>query len=125
MSAILADALDAYASERPGPLAERAKSAIVELGRMLARQGRDSSGKPYYQMHLGGGSEADPYEEHWGESAYVIAMAWHHGGRREAELETAAHELVDGFASRGRAPHLRSAGWQCRSAVATPYYLGF
>ena len=39
--------------------------------------------------------------------------------------ETAARELIDGFAQHGRAPHMRSAGWQCRSAVATHYYMGY
>jgi hypothetical protein len=67
--------------------------------------------------------EVDDYDEHWGESAYVIAMAWHHGGRSEATLKTAATELLAGTKSKGTAPHMRSYNWQCRSAVATPYYL--
>ena len=123
MSAIVADGLDAYASERPGPLADRAREAIVQLGRMLARAGRDPSGKPYYMLYVSGGGEVDDYDEHWGESAYVAAMAWHHSGRSEPELYTAAEQLVAGLSREGSAPHLRSASWQCRSAVATPYYL--
>ena len=124
MSAILADALDAYATERGGDRASAARDAIVKLGRILARDGRDSSGKPYYWMGVGTSSdEVDDYDEHWGESAYVIAMAFHHGGRADDGLRSAALELVAGLAANGSAPHMRSMNWQCRSAVATPYFL--
>jgi hypothetical protein len=124
MSAILADGLDAYATERGGAKAEEVRAAIVKLGRVIAEQGRDADGRPYYWMGEGSGlGEIDDYEEHWGESAYIIAMAWFHDGKRDAALREAADELVEGFASRGEAPHMRSFNWQCRSAVATPYYL--
>ena len=124
MSAILADALDAYATERGGDRAVSARDAIVKLGRIVARDGRDPSGKPYYFMGVGTSSdEVDDYDEHWGESAYVIAMAWRHGGRTEPALRTAALELVTGLTDHGSAPHMRSMNWQCRSAVATPWFL--
>jgi hypothetical protein len=124
MSAILADALDAYATERGGERATKAREAVVKLGRILAREGRDSTGRPYYWMGVGGQtSEPDAYEEHWGESAYVVAMAYDFDGRRDAALKTAADELVAGLAAHGTAPHMRSMNWQCRSAVAAPYFL--
>jgi len=125
MSAILADALDAYATERGGDRATNARNAVVKLGRILARDGRDSAGRPYYWMGVGGQtSEADTYDEHWGESAYVVAMAYDFDGRRDAALKTAADELVTGLSTHGTAPHMRSMNWQCRSAVAAPYFLG-
>jgi hypothetical protein len=65
----------------------------------------------------------DDYDEHWGESAYVIGMAWNLGGKQEPLLKQVANELVIGFGQHGVAPHMRSFNWQCRSAVATPYYL--
>jgi hypothetical protein len=121
MSAILADALDAHA-RRTGSAA--ARTAVVELGRMIARHGLDAEGRPYYWMGAGVASnEADPYEEHWGESAYIVAMAWHFSGRTDAELHAAAMGLVDGLATRGEAGQLRSFNWQCRSAVMTPTFL--
>lgn len=121
MSAILADGLDAHA-RRTGSAA--ARTAIVELGRMIARHGVDPEGRPYYWMGAGVDSnEVDPYEEHWGESAYVVAMAWHLSGRTDTELHTAAMALVAGLAANGEAGQLRSFNWQCRSAVLTPSYL--
>jgi hypothetical protein len=124
MSAILADGLDAYARERDGAAADTATNAIVELGRIVARDGLDGEGRPYYWMGVGGDAdEIDPYEEHWGESAYVVAMAWHWDGRGDAELRAAADALVEGFATLGEIGQLRSFNWQCRSAVATPWYL--
>nr|MDQ3300759.1 DNRLRE domain-containing protein [Myxococcota bacterium] len=50
MSAILADGLDVYATDRGGARATNARSAIVKLGKIMARDGRDSNGKPYYWM---------------------------------------------------------------------------
>ena len=124
MSAILADALDAHARRVGGAGADAARDAIVKLGRMIARHGRDPEGKPYYWMGAGvDAGEVDPYEEHWGESAYIVAMAWHYGGRSDAELHGAAMELIAGLAERGEAGQIRSFNWQCRSAVATPAYL--
>jgi hypothetical protein len=124
MSAILADGLDAYARERDGGAADGALRAIVKLGRMLARSGRDTDGRPFYWMGVGTSqNEVDEDNEHWGESAYVIAMAWLHDGKRDPSLKQAADELVRGFGEHGRAGHMRSFNWQCRSAVATPWYL--
>jgi hypothetical protein len=124
MSAILADGLDAYAAEYGGAAGDRARAAIVKLGRILARDGRDPTGKPYYMLGVGSaGDTPDAYHEHWGEPAYVIAMAWHHGGRSESSLRTAAEQLLSGLRMHGVSPHLRSFNWQCRSALATPYYL--
>jgi hypothetical protein len=124
MSAILADGLDAYASERTGARQTAARQSIVKLGRILAAQGRDGDGRPFYWMGVGTSQdEPDDYEEHWGESAYVIAMAWYHGGKSEPALKTAADQIVQGFINYGEAPHMRSFNWQCRSAVATPFYL--
>jgi hypothetical protein len=124
MSAILVDALDAYATESDTARAASARASIVKLGRILARQGRDPAGKPYYWMGVGvAQNEVDEYDEHWGESAYIIAAAWYHAGRNDAALRKAADELVAGFSTNGTAPHMRSFNWQCRSAVATPWYL--
>ena len=124
MSAILADALDAYATERGGTRAASARASIVKLGRMLASQGRDTSGRPLYWLGVGtAADEVDPYNEHWGESAYVTAMAWHLGGRTDASLRIAADALASGLATYGTSPHLRSFNWQCRGAVGAAYYL--
>ena len=102
----------------------RRRAAIVKLGKVLARDGRDATGRPYYWMGMGSAAdEIDPYDEHWGEVAYVVAMAWHWGGRSDSALRTAADQLLAGTKSRARSPHLRSFNWQCRSAVATPWYL--
>jgi hypothetical protein len=124
MSAILADGLDAYATERGGAQAQAARASLVKLARAIARDGLDSSGKPYYWMGVGNGmGEVDDYDEHWGEPAYVVALGWHHAGRNDSALETVARALVAGLAENGGAPHMRSFNWQCRSAVATPFYL--
>ncbi|WP_141734525.1 hypothetical protein [Oligoflexus tunisiensis] len=124
MSAILADGLDAYATELGGSRAAAVRDSIVKLGRVIAQRGRDANGKPYYWMGMDKKrGEVDPYNEHWGESAYVVAMAWHHGGKQDAGLEKVARELVQGFSNQGEVGQLRSFNWQCRSAVATPYFL--
>jgi hypothetical protein len=124
MSAILADGLDAYARRVGGAAGAAARESLARLGRMIARHGRDAQGKPYYWMGAGvPAAEGDPYEEHWGESAYLVAMAWHHAGRSDAALRSAADELLAGLASRGRAGQLRSFNWQCRSAVLAPAFL--
>jgi len=121
MSAILADGLDAYARRVGGT---EVPEALARLGRMIARHGLADDGKPYYWMGAGvDGGEADEFEEHWGESAYVVALAWHWSGEDEPELRTAADALVDGLTARGEAGQLRSFNWQCRSAVMTPYLL--
>jgi hypothetical protein len=124
MSAILAEALDVYATELGGAKAAAARTAIVKLGKILARDGLDRTGKPYYWMGIGElADEADSDDEHWGEAAYVIAMAWHHGGKTDAALRKTALELLVRLNAEGRSPHLRSFNWQCRAAVAAPYYL--
>ena len=124
MSAILADSLDAYASLETGPLADAARTSLVQLGRAVARDGIDETGKPYYWMGVDNESnEVDGYNEHWGEPAYVIALAYHYDGRQDSELFQAATSLVEGLAASGTSPHVRSFNWQCRSAVMTPYYL--
>jgi hypothetical protein len=124
MSAILADGLDTYARRVGGSGATSARQALVLLGQMIARHGRDASGRPYYWMGAGvTAAETDPYEEHWGESAYVVGLAWHWGGRGNAELRAAAMGLVDGLRTRGEAGQLRSFNWQCRSAPMAAYYL--
>jgi hypothetical protein len=125
LSAILADGLDQYATESPGAQADAARASIVKLGRIIARDGLDPDGKPFYWMGVGDGNGAvDDYHEHWGESAYVVAMAYHHDGASDPDLAQTAADLTDGFASLGEVPHMRSFNWQCRSAVATPYFLG-
>jgi hypothetical protein len=124
LSAILADGLDAYATDRGGTRATNAKSAIIKLGKIIARDGRDSTGKPYYWMGIGSQrDEIDPYDEHWFEPAYVVAMAWHLGGRTDASLKSAATAMLAGGKANASSPHMRSFNWQCRSAVAAPYYL--
>jgi hypothetical protein len=124
LSAILADGLEEYAAERGGERAARARDSIVLLGRMLARHGRDTSGKPYDRI-AGDGSfgHRDPYHEHWGETPYVIAMAWHHDGRRDDVMRSTIDELIAGLRRHGVAPHTRSFNWQCRGAPLTPLYL--
>ncbi len=123
MSAILADALEVHAARADAARAAEVRAGLVRLGRLIARDGRDGDGKPFYWMGLGRAGEVDDYEEHWGESAYLVAMAWHYGGRSDATLRTAADELVTGLRERGEAGQLRSFNWQCRSAVQTPAYL--
>lgn len=124
MSAILADALDAYATLRGGQEAQRARASIVKLGRILARDGRDAEGRPFYWMGVGTSQdEPDGYDEHWGESAYVIAMAYHHDDKGDPALGQAIAELVAGLDTYGAAPHMRSFNWQCRSAPATGWFM--
>ena len=124
MSAILADGLDAYARRVGGAGATAARHGLVLLGRMIARHGRDAVGRPYYWMGAGvSAAEVDPYDEHWGESAYVVALAWHWGGRSDTGLRTAAMDLIDGLRTRGEAGQLRSFNWQCRSAPMAAYFL--
>jgi hypothetical protein len=91
---------------------------------MIAKHGRDSAGRPYYWMGAGvNQAEVDDYDEHWGESAYVIALAWDATGRTEPALKTAAEELTAGFKAHGDVGQTRSFNWQCRVAVATPALL--
>jgi hypothetical protein len=123
MSAILADGLELHAVRRGGDRAAAVRASLVQLGRMVARHGLDGGGKPYYWLGLGRAGEVDPYEEHWGESVYLVAMAWHHDGRGDAALRATADALLAGLRERGEAGQLRSFNWQCRSAVQAPAYL--
>lgn len=124
MSAILADALDEYARRVGGTRAQQVRKSLELLGRAIARDGREPSGKPYYWMGVGTASaEVDGYDEHWGEAAYVVALAWNATGRTDAALKLAADQLTAGFKANGVVGRTRSFNWQCRSAVATPALL--
>lgn len=124
MSAILAEALYSHADRVGGERAKAVHASLIKLGRMLARDGRDPTGRPYYWMGVGTDKdERDDYDEHWGESAYVVAMAYFLDGKRDAALRRAAEELVAGLRERGVAGHVRSFNWQCRAAVLTPAFL--
>lgn len=129
MSAILADALDTHAERvgRAGDLARarRVWTSLVHLGRFVAAKGLDpTTGRPYYWAGVGNGSnELDAYDEHWGESAYVVALAWYWSGRKDSSLQNAAARLVQGLEAHGEPGQLRSFNWQCRSGVMAPYYL--
>jgi hypothetical protein len=124
MSAILADALDQYARRIGGTRAAQVKDSLARLGRILARDGRDATGKPFYWMGVGTTSdEIDDYDEHWGEPAYVIALAYAATGKTEPALKTAAEQLIAGLAANGVVGQTRSFNWQCRSAVMTPALL--
>lgn len=124
MSAILAEALHSYAARVGGAHAEEVHASLIKLGRILARDGRDGTGRPYYWMGVGTSKdEPDEYDEHWGESAYVVAMAYALDGKRDPSLRRAADELVAGLRERGVVGHVRSFNWQCRAAVLTPAFL--
>lgn len=128
MSAILADGLDAHADrlarEGNGAGAQTVRSSLVRLGRFMANQGRDSTGRPLYWAGVGVISdEVDAYDEHWGETAYVVALAWAWSGKSDASLRQAADALVTGMSTKGEAGQLRSFNWQCRSGVMAPFYL--
>ncbi len=124
MSAILADALDVYGRERGGQQGTDARAALVKLGRIIARDGIDGTGNPYYWMGVGTTEAAiDDYLEHIGESAYTVAMAWAYDGGTDAALRSVADALVAKFKNEGEVGQLRSFNWQCRSAVMTPTFL--
>jgi hypothetical protein len=124
MSAILADGLENHTSRVGGEGAAPVGAALVKLGRMIANEGRDGDGRPYYWMGVGSEADApDEYDEHWGESAYIVGMAWHFSGRNDPALRAIADELVAGLGSNGEAGQLRSFNWQCRSAVTATYFL--
>jgi len=129
MSAILADALDTNADRRAregdAAGAQEVRASLVKLGRFVATQGRDSAtGRPYYWAGVGTTShEADDYDEHWGESAYLVALAWHWSGKTDASLKRAAEDLVKGLDDNGEAGQLRSFNWQCRTGPVAPFYL--
>jgi len=124
LSAILADGLDQFATDSQGAMADAARASLVKLGRVVARDGLDPDGKPYYWMGVGDGNGAvDDYDEHWGESAYVVALAYYHDGAADPMLKQTAESLAEGLGDLGEVPHMRSFNWQCRSAVATSWHL--
>jgi hypothetical protein len=124
MSAIVADALDQYARRATDTRAAQVKDSLARLGRIVARDGRDTTGKPFYWMGVGTTSdEIDPYDEHWGEAAYVVALAYVATGKTEPALKQAAEQLIAGLAANGVVGQTRSFNWQCRSAVMTPALL--
>ncbi len=124
MSAILADGLDGYRRMQGGDTAELARGSLVQLGRALAQGGRDEGDRPYYWMGVGTEENAaDDYDEHIGESAYVVALARALAGEQDAELDGALDALLDKLAADAEIGQLRSYNWQCRSAVMTPTFL--
>jgi hypothetical protein len=124
MSAILGDALAQYAIESDAARALRVRDALVKLGRIIAQSGIQADGRPYYFMGVGTTENMpEEYDEHYGESAYLIGMSWHFSGRTDATLRSTADQLLQRMASAGSAPHVRSFNWQCRSAVTGPWYL--
>jgi hypothetical protein len=124
MSAIVADGLDQYARESGDARAAEVRESLVKLGRIIAQRGIQPDGRPYYFMGVGTDENMiDEYDEHYGESAYVIAMAWYFSGRNDDTLRAAADTLVERIASDGTIPHVRSFNWQCRSAVAGAWFL--
>lgn len=124
MSSILADALDVYARERDGGLDAEAAASLVKLGRIIAREGLDETGNPFYWMGVDTPENAvDDYNEHIGESAYTVALAYARGGGTDAELRASAEALVAKFKNEGEVGQIRSFNWQCRSAVMTPSFL--
>ena len=124
MSAILADGLDVYARHRDGGLATEANDSLVLLGRMIAREGLDDTGNPFYWMGVDTPENAiDDYLEHIGESAYTVALAYAKSGGSDVELRAAADALVAKFKNEGEVGQIRSFNWQCRSAVMTPSFL--
>jgi hypothetical protein len=124
MSAILGDALEQYARETTEASAMAVRDSLVKLGRIIAERGIQPDGRPYYFMGVGSDENMlEEYDEHFGESAYLIAMAWHFSGRSDDALRGAADALVESLSSDGTIPHVRSFNWQCRSAVAGAWFL--
>jgi hypothetical protein len=124
MSAILGDALEQYARESNAARADAVRASLVKLGRIIARDGIQSDGRPYYFMGVGTTENMpEEYDEHFGESAYLVSMAWFYSGKSDQSLRNAADALVTSLAADGTAPHVRSFNWQCRSAVAGSWFL--
>jgi len=124
MSAILADGLDQYARETDSARSDAVHTSLVELGRIIAQRGIQPDGRPYYFMGVGTTENMlEEYDEHFGESAYLIGMAWSYSGKSDSTLRSAADALVSKLGTDGTAPHVRSFNWQCRSAVAGPSFL--
>jgi hypothetical protein len=124
MSAILGDALATYAVESSAERAKPVEQALVELGRIIAKSGIQADGRPYYFMGVGTTENMpEEYDEHYGESAYLIGMSWYFSGRNDAALRSVADQLLEKLATDGTAPHVRSFNWQCRGPVQGPWYL--
>ncbi|MFV8755678.1 hypothetical protein ACNOYE_34435 [Nannocystaceae bacterium ST9] len=128
MSAILAEGIDAWAGEREGAVDLDAGDMLISLGRSIALHGLDGGGKPTYWMAFDGASEIDDYDEHWGESAYVLALAqWWDArlnGAPDPALVTATADLTQGTATYAEIGQLRSFNWQCRAAPMTHALVG-
>ncbi len=124
MSAILADGLVQYARESAADRAAEVEQSLIALGRIIAQRGIQPDGRPYYFMGVDTDQNMlEEYDEHYGESAYLIAMSWALSGKSDDDLRAAADALVAALADNGSAPHIRSFNWQCRSSVAAPWYL--
>jgi hypothetical protein len=124
MSAILGDGLEQYARESDAARGAKVQSSLVQLGRIIARRGIQDDGRPYYFMGVGTTENmTDEDDEHYGESAYLIGMAWFYSGKTDTTLRSAADALTAHLASDGSAPHIRSFNWQCRSAIAGSWFL--
>jgi hypothetical protein len=124
MSAILGDALEQYARESDPTRASAVHTSLVKLGRIIARRGIQPDGRPYYFMGVGTTENMlEEYDEHYGESAYLIAMAWFYSGKTDPSLRTAADTLLGRLRTDATIPHVRSFNWQCRSAIAGPWFL--
>ncbi|HEV8246670.1 MAG TPA: hypothetical protein VGP93_12920, partial [Polyangiaceae bacterium] len=123
-SAIVGDALEQYATESATDRADAVHQSLVELGTIIAQRGIQPDGRPYYFMGVDTDQNMiDDYDEHYGESAYLIGMAWYFSGSSDDTLRAAADALVTSLGTNGSAPHIRSFNWQCRSAVAGPWFL--
>ncbi len=125
MSAIVAEGLEAWADDASPADRTRGLDAIVRLGRRLTNPDNRNTmgGRPHYLLGVDGANAPDDFDEHWGEVAYVGAMAFHYSGRTDMTLRTNTMHFVTGFANDGTIGQLRSFNWQCRAALATPYYL--
>jgi hypothetical protein len=125
MSALVAEGLEAFADDAPPARRTVALEALVRLGRRLVNPDNRnvSGGRPHYLLGLDGANAPDGFDEHWGEVAYVGALAWHYSGRTDATLRTNTMHYLTGFSSAGQIGQLRSFNWQCRAALATPFYL--
>jgi hypothetical protein len=124
MSAILADGLQQYATESAAARADAVHASLVQLGRIIAKSGIQSDGRPYYFMGVNTSENMpEEYDEHYGESAYLMAMAWYYSGKTDTALRASADTLVTRLGTDGAAPHVRSFNWQCRSAVTASWYL--
>lgn len=121
MSAILAEALDSYGVERGGVERARVEASLIALGRRLgASDNVSAEGQPHYVLGVDGAAVPDDYHEHWGEVAYVVALADFLSGHTDPDLGAAADRLAQGFDQSGEVGQLRSFNWQCRGAVSAP-----